>query len=112
MKVKKGSVSPSGLTVVLINKSDQEGMYGEDFRLERRIHDEWIQVKVTIEGNYGFNDIGFNLNSKSQALWTADWTWLYGLLDPGEYRIIKTLLDFRETGDFGEQELSAEFTFK
>ncbi len=112
MEVKKGSVSSSGLTVIFENRSTHEGVFSEDFVLEKRVHDEWGQVLVTIEGNYGFQDIGFQLDSGSQVEWTVDWTWLYGSLEQGEYRIIKNVLDFRKTGDFDEHHLTAEFIFK
>ena len=40
----------------------------------------------------------------------TDWQWLYGTLEPGTYRIVKEVMDFRGPGDFDEKEYSAEFT--
>jgi len=41
--------------------------------------------------------------------WKVDWSWLYGSLDTGEYRIVKDILDFRKTGDYDKYYLAAVF---
>ena len=109
MTVKETSVSPIGLTVVIENNSDSQCIFGEYFVLEKKIDDGWYQVPVEIEGNYGFEDIGYELNSGDKREWETDWEWLYGSLDAGQYRIVKDILDFRDTGDFDKYFLAAEF---
>ncbi|WP_407272462.1 immunoglobulin-like domain-containing protein [Radiobacillus sp. PE A8.2] len=110
MIVKDGKVSTTGLTVTFENKADKECIYGEYFMLEKKIEGSWYQVPVTLDGNYGFNDIGYELNASDVSEWTADWEWLYGSLDTGEYRIVKDVLDFRKAGDYDKFYLAAEFT--
>lgn len=39
-----------------------------------------------------------------------DFEWLYGKLEPGRYRIVKTVTDFRGTGDFADYTYIAEFS--
>lgn len=110
MTVKKGTASASKLTVVLENNSGSQCTYGEYYKLEKRINDQWYQVPVTFDGDYGFNSIGYNLFSGDAQEWTVDWNWLYGNLGEGEYRIVKDILDFRGTSDYDTYFLSAEFT--
>ena len=106
MTVAEETVSPTGLTVKFENDSDSDCIYGEYFGLERLINGQWYQVPVTIEGDYAFEDIGYELPSGASSEWTVDWEWLYGSVEPGEYRIVK-ILDFRGAGDFEQYYLAA-----
>jgi hypothetical protein len=110
MIVKKGTDTSIGLTVVFDNNSDKQCIYGADFLLEKKIDGRWYQVPVAIKGNYGFDAIGYDLNSSNVSEWKVDWNWLYGRLDTGEYRIVKDILDFRKAGDYDKYYLAAEFT--
>jgi hypothetical protein len=110
MTVKGGTVSPNGLTLTIENNSDINCIYGQFFLLEKKLDDKWYEVPVTIEGDYGFEDIGYELAPGDKQEWETDWQWLYGSLDKGRYRIIKDILDFRGTGDFDTHYLAAEFT--
>lgn len=111
MTVKKETVSSTGLTMVYKNNSSSQCTFGEDFSLEKKINGQWYQVPV-VEGNYGFNDVGYELGSGDEREWLVDWDWLYGSLDKGEYRIVKSILDFRGTGDYDKYYLAAEFVIK
>ncbi|HZK33400.1 MAG TPA: immunoglobulin-like domain-containing protein [Tissierellaceae bacterium] len=109
MNIKEGSVSSTKLTVIFDNNSDKQGMYSDDFLLESKIKGDWYQVPTIID-EYGFHDIGYELPPSGNKELTIDWDWLYGSLDTGEYRIIKKILDFRDTGDHDEYYLAAQFT--
>lgn len=109
MNIKEGSVSPTGLTVVFENNSDKQGIYSDDFLVEKETEGDWYQVPIIID-EYGFNDIGYELPPSEIEELTIDWDWLYGSLDTGEYRIVKKLLDSRDPGDFDEYNLTAQFT--
>lgn len=110
MIAKEGTVSPTGMTVIFENQSNKQCVYGEDYLLEQKINGNWYQVPITFEGNYGFNDIGYELSPSDVQEFTVDWNWLYGELDQGEYRLVKSILDFRKSGDYDQYNLVAEFT--
>ncbi|MFE8701492.1 immunoglobulin-like domain-containing protein [Cytobacillus sp. FJAT-54145] len=110
INVKQGTVSSTGLTVIFENNSDKQCIYGEYYLLEKKIEGRWYQVPIVLDGNYGFNDIGYGLDPSDVREWTVDWDWLYGSLDTGEYRIVKDILDFRKSGDYDKYYLTAEFT--
>jgi hypothetical protein len=110
MTIKKGTVSSTELTVALKNNSSSQCIYGEYFCLEKKINGRWYQVPVTIDGNYGFDSIGYNLDSGDDREWVINWHWLYGSLSTGEYRILKDISDFRGSGEYDIYYLAAEFT--
>ena len=110
MTVNKGTQSSTKLTLSFENNSISQCIYGEYFVLEKKINGRWHQVPVTIDGNYGFNTIGYNLASGDVGERVVDWNWLYGSLNIGEYRIVKDILDFRGSGDYDTYYLAAEFT--
>ena len=109
MNIKEGSVSPTEATVIFENNSNNQGVYSDDFLLEKEIEGDWYQLPTIID-EYGFNDIGYELLPWEIEEFTIDWDWLYGSLDSGEYRIVKKLLDLRDTGDYDEYNLAAHFT--
>ncbi|SKC81970.1 immunoglobulin-like domain-containing protein [Maledivibacter halophilus] len=109
MTLKEGTVSSSGLTLAIENNSNSQCIYGEYFWLEKKINGSWYQVPVAIDGNYGFNDIGYDLASGDDGEWAVDWEWLYGSLDTGEYRIVKDIQDFRGSGEYDNYYLVVEF---
>lgn len=110
MIVKEGTVSVTGLTTTFENNSEKEYTYGDAFVLEKKIEGNWYQVPIELDGDYGFNDIGYDLASSGVSEWQVDWEWLYGSLDTDEYRIVKDVLDVREPGDYDTYHLAAEFT--
>ncbi|MET3507281.1 immunoglobulin-like domain-containing protein [Halalkalibacter oceani] len=112
MKAKEGTLSSTGLTVTFENSTDKQMIYGEYFLLEKNINGSWYEVPVSIGDNYGFDAIGYRLDSTTVLDWPVDWEWLYGSLDSGHYRIIKNILDFRQPGDYDKYDLAAEFTIE
>lgn len=109
MTIKKETVSSTGLTVVFENSSSKQCIYGEYFCLEKNIDGGWYQVPIVID-NYGFDDIGYELAAGDNREWTVEWDWLYGSLKSGEYRLVKDVLDFRNTGEYDTYYLAAKFT--
>lgn len=109
MTVKEGSVSPVELTVIFENNSDKQGIYSEEFLLEKEIKGDWYQVPPILD-EYGFTEPGYELPPSEIAEFTIDWNWLYGNLDTGKYRVVKGISDFRGTGDYDEYYLAAQFT--
>ena len=109
MTVNKETMSPTKLTVSFKNSSNLQCIYGDYFWLEKKITGKWQQVPDIINGNYGFNAIGYDLASGSVSDKVVDWNWLYGSLDAGEYRIVKDIMDFRGPEDYDTYYLGAEF---
>lgn len=109
MRVKEGTMSSTGLTVVFENKTDKEIIYGDPYTVEKNMDGKWFEVPDILDGNYGFVDIGYGLGPSSTNEWEVDWEWLYGKLDKGKYRLVKYVSDFRQSGDYDQYYLAVEF---
>ncbi|MFC0015071.1 MULTISPECIES: immunoglobulin-like domain-containing protein [Allobacillus] len=111
MTVKESSISTTGLTVIFENNSDEQGVYSEDFLLEEEVEGNWYEVP-TIVDEYGFAEPGYELPPSKTEEFTVDWESLYGNLDSGNYRIIKSMANVREPGDYDDYYLAAQFTIE
>ncbi|MEN8701832.1 immunoglobulin-like domain-containing protein [Bacillus infantis] len=109
MTAKEGTVTRTGMTVILQNNSDKQSNYGEAYLLEKKIGGDWYQVPFAEAGDHAFTSIGYDLGPSDVEEWDANWEQFYEELDIGEYRIVKEVLDFRESGDFDVYNLTAEF---
>ena len=101
VKMELSEVSPTGLTVIFTqdaNNKIRDLIYGEPYWLEKKIGDEWVEVPTVVE-NYGFHDLGFTISHDSPSEITENWEWLYGKLEPGVYRIGKSMIDDLRMGD-------------
>jgi len=101
------NVTRTGLAFTLLNTSDKEYTYSEDYILYIRRNGAWERL----DEEAPFNSIGYSLppNSKTEAA-DIDWGWLYGKLENGEYKIEKGIIYRRAPGDYDSYVAECEFT--
>lgn len=87
-------VTKTGCTVTIRNSREEELTFGEDFSLEMLDAEtkEWTYVSIVVEGEWAFNLVGYPVSGQDTRDWEVDWSWLYGELAPGQYRIVKKAL--------------------
>ena len=106
-------VSPTGLTLVCTQSGGiAEGSLetGSAYTIEKNENGNWVEVKPQSEPVW---DMMAHLITRNDTIeWTIDWSWLYGELSPGTYRIGKTVVDFKESGASESQIFFAEFEIK
>ena len=93
--VSVADVNPWGATVSFDqydNTVEEELLTGEHFSLDRRSGDGWTPVEPIIT-DYGFNDVGYLIRKGEITRHMYPWVWLYGTLEPGQYRIHVQVLD-------------------
>ena len=70
------------------NTNKAELSFGEDFAVQRKNADgAYEAVPVVIDGEWGINDIAHVIEKSATTEYEYDWGWLYGELQPGDYRI-------------------------
>ncbi|MCM1184770.1 MAG: hypothetical protein NC337_15490 [Roseburia sp.] len=106
------NISPTGATMVFrqYDATAPTGtvQYGDAYTIQMEKDGVWQAVPTVIE-NYGFNLVAFTLAADETREQEIKWDWLYGALEPGSYRLVKSVMDFRDTGDFDEYTVYAYF---
>ena len=101
------NVTPTGAVVHLNqydNREQDELIYGMAFSLEKKVGDSWERLPVIVEGDWCFTEEGYPIPQGGDAEMETDWEWLYGTLEPGTYRICKSVSRAHK-----EYELYAQF---
>lgn len=109
MSVQADSVTAKGAVITLLNKADKDYQYGQQYFIQKYEDGRWYHVPYVIE-DFGFEDIAYGMEKDRKSEFAIDWNWLYGSLEPGEYRIVKDIMHFRDTGDYDVYTLTAEFS--
>lgn len=107
------NISPTGAILVFrcydADAPTGELDTGDDFVLEVQKDGIWQEVPIILEGNYGFNALAYIIAAGNTTELELSWEWLYGTLSPGTYRIQKSVMDFRESGDYDKYTIYAQF---
>ena len=64
------------------------------------------------QSEIGWEEIAWMIPMNDSCEWEVDWEWLYGAIPSGKYRIGKSIMDFRQSGDFDTAVYYAEFEIK
>ena len=90
MAIKEGTLTKSGVTILIQLTDEEEKNYGEWFRIDKKENGEWRGLE-TADENYVFDAIGYILKPSKQSEEKIDWRELYGELERGEYRLVKNI---------------------
>lgn len=93
MVIKDGTLTRRGATVIITDTSGADYTYGEEYRIDKYEDGEWEELEVIIKGNYAWNSIGYQVDKNNKLELDVNWEWLYGRLDDGYYRIVKSIND-------------------
>ncbi|MBE6899688.1 MAG: hypothetical protein E7479_03360 [Ruminococcaceae bacterium] len=102
-------VTATGLTVIFTQSGGNptgELMTGSYYRIESADG----ELAYIVEGEIAWTAEAYMIPKDGSVSMNVNWEWLYGVLEPGTYKIFKGVSDFRGPGDYDDKEYSAEFT--
>lgn len=111
MEAVEGSAEAGSVKLRLLNETDLEIMFDESYEIQEYKDGYWHNVPYIID-NWAFIDIAYSLKKGVPQEIAVDWHAFHGYLEPGRYRIIKDVDDFRGTGDYITYHIGAEFEIK
>ena len=110
MEIVEGTLTNTGATIVITDLSGEDNTYGESYRIDKLEDDKWYELKDIVDGNVGWNMIGYKINDNNELTMEVDWEWLYGPLERGEYRIVKSVSNTKNSYD--DRQVAAQFTIE
>ncbi len=106
MSIKDNSLTKSQATVIITDNTGNDNTYSISFRLDKKVNNKWEKLKI-INSDYGFNEIGYKVDENNKLELVQNWEHIYGKLDKGDYRLVKSILNSNKKVYF-----STEFTIK
>lgn len=100
--------TPTSAVLEIYNGTDLDIQFGEDYGLQVYEDDNWKDVPYLIE-NWAITAIAYNAPEGETTEWNVNWETFHGELEPGTYRIVKSIMDFRGTGDYTNYYYDVEF---
>ena len=93
MEINKETVSKTGLTVVITDYNEEPFGWGPGYEVLKLVNNEqWIPVESKVP--MIFNEIAYVLDENKQWEYKIDWTNFYGELEPGTYKLKKTVYEY------------------
>lgn len=92
MEIKEGTLNKNGASIIIKDTNLYPFSYGYWFKIEKKVNNNWQELKI-INHEYSFPALGFNINKTGKFETNVKWTDLYGALDKGTYRLIKSVDD-------------------
>lgn len=113
VKLTAKNITPAGLTIVCTQQDGEptgELNTGSYYGLEVLRDGEWVAVELLpMEHELAWTMEAWAIPSNTETEWEVNWRRLYGKLPAGTYRISKSVMDFRGTGDYDTKTYYAGF---
>lgn len=90
LSLKNNTLSNTGATFILKNNTDKEYGYGPEYIIETKSNDEWKEVDTITGTPLVWNTITYILKANEEKELNVDWSYGYGELESGEYRLVKS----------------------
>lgn len=88
VSIKEGTLTSKGATFIMENNSGRTLYYGEGYDLEIKQDDAWHEINV---GPMSVHPILLKLNNHNSIELEIVWDHIYGVLESGEYRFLKSV---------------------
>ncbi len=99
VEIKEGTLSKTGLTLIIREDIDYDIEYGEEFYLEKYDYETntYNRLVENPNSNCGFNMPAYSVTPEKPLELKQDWSCQYGELDKGLYRIVKSVFFASDT---------------
>lgn len=105
--IRTSNVSRTGATIVITDTNKNPYKHGLWYEIEKEENGKWYKLTTLID-----NDItiayGYLPDENNEVIFEINWEDIYGKLTPGNYRIIKKVIEKYMSVEFGIQEVKKE----
>lgn len=88
LSIKEGTLTKTGATIIITDKSNKDYTYGKDFILEKKIKNTWYKLAAQ---ETWWDLVGYKIDENNTLELEQKWEEIYGKLKKGTYRILKSI---------------------
>lgn len=88
LSIKEGTLTKTGATIIITDKSNKDYTYGKDFILEKKIKNTWYKLAAQ---ETWWDLVGYKIDENNTLELEQKWEEIYGKLKNGTYRILKSI---------------------
>lgn len=90
IEIKQGTLTKTGVTVIITDNNVNPYTYGMWFRIDKKIgNDDWKELKPIGTDISIFTEVAYVVGKNKKLELNQDWSKYYGALETGEYRLVK-----------------------
>ena len=89
LTIKGNTLTNKGATFILKNDSDEEYSYVESYAIEKFENQIWKEIDTLNGAPLSWNDILYNIKPNEEREININWSFGYGELEGGKYRLVK-----------------------
>ena len=87
LSLKPNTLTSKGATFIIKNNSNEDYTYGAEYKIQVKRDGQWQDIEL--DQPLVWNSMAYSLNSRGQREINIDYTYGYGELSKGEYRLVK-----------------------
>ncbi|MBR2240414.1 MAG: hypothetical protein IJ890_03400 [Clostridia bacterium] len=107
LSIKSDTLTSKGATFIIKNNSKEDYTYGAEYRIQVKKDGQWQDMELNQP--IAWNSMAYSLNSRGQREINIDFTYGYGELSNGQYRLVKDDLRKSVSHDSRAYSVYAEF---
>jgi len=112
IEVKEDTRTLNGATFIIKNTTNEEYSYGEPYVIEKFENNNWKEIDTLTSQPLAWDDILYNLKPNEEKELNINWSYVYGRLKSGTYRLVKHDLRKANSSDSRAYTIYAEFDIK
>ena len=97
MIIKEGTLTNTSATIIISDNTNKNYVYAEDFKIQKKVRGRWKDLPSK---TIFFNALGYYVDENGKLEMECNWKSMYGELEKGMYRIIKTAGNMEIYADF------------
>ena len=94
--VLEDTITSTGLTYCVKNNGESRVSFGASYSLERFKMGNWYKVP-TLSGTIAYPAIEYNISKGEEQQYSQNWSYTYGKLPKGKYRLVKKMRKAADT---------------
>lgn len=89
LKIEENSIKNTGLVLIITDNNEKEFSWNDGYEIQKKVNGKWIELEPKNE--LVTTAFPYHKDENNQYIQKINWEYYYGILENGQYRIVKPL---------------------